>query len=93
MSAYVIVHGTVTNPEKMQEYGAAAGPLAAKHGGEVLSRGPVEVLSGSSDYQLAVVIQFADRAAAKAWYESPEYQALIPTRESGLDSVFILAGE
>jgi uncharacterized protein (DUF1330 family) len=93
MSAYVIVHGTVTNPEKMQEYGAAAGPLAGKHGGEVISRGPVEVLSGSSDYQLAVVIKFPDKATAKAWYESPEYQAIIPIRESALDSVFILSGE
>ena len=27
MSAYVIVTGTVTDPDKMQEYGAAAGPL------------------------------------------------------------------
>lgn len=93
MSGYVIVHGTVKDAEKMQEYGAAAGPIAGKFGGEVICRGPAEVLSGSSDYQLAVVIKFADKAAAKKWYESPEYQALIPNRENALDSVFILSGD
>ena len=59
MSGYVIVHGKVKDAEKMQEYGAAAGPIVGKFGGEVISRGPVEVLSGSSDYQLAVVIDDA----------------------------------
>jgi len=93
MSGYVIVHGTVKDADKMQEYATAAGPIVAKFGGEVISRGPTEVLSGSSDHKIAVVLKFADKATAKSWYESPEYQALIPTREAGLDSVFILAGE
>ncbi|MFT4564926.1 MAG: hypothetical protein ACI9BW_004696 [Gammaproteobacteria bacterium] len=93
MSGYVIVHGHVTNGEKMQEYGAAAGPIVGQFGGEVISRGPSEILSGASDHNICVVIKFADKAAAKKWYESPEYQALIPTREQGLDSVFFLTGE
>lgn len=93
MSAIVVVQGTVTDPDKMQEYAAAAGPTVAAHGGELLARGPMSVLSGSSDHKISVVIRFPDAAAARGWYESPEYQALIPTRESALDSVFALVGE
>jgi uncharacterized protein (DUF1330 family) len=93
MSAYVIVQGTVKDAEKMQEYGAAAGPSIAPHGGELVCRGPAQVLAGATDYQMAVVISFPDAAAARAWYESPEYQAIIPTREAALDSVFVLVGE
>ena len=93
MSAYVIVHGTPKDADKMKEYGGAAAPLVAQYGGEFIARGPAEVLSGSSDYQLAVVIRFPDKDSAQKWYHSPEYQAIIPTREQALDSVFILAGE
>ncbi len=93
MSAYVIVQGTVTDPDKMQEYGAAAGPIVGAHGGEVIARGPMSVLSGSSDHKISVVLQFPDAATARAWYESPEYQALVPTREAALDSTFVLVGE
>ncbi len=93
MSAYVIVNGTVKDAEKMQQYGAAAGPTLAQHGGELVCRGPIEVLSGSSDYQIAVIIRFPDGAAARSWYESPAYQAIIPTREAALDSVFVLLSD
>ena len=34
MSAYVIVHATIKNPEKVKEYAAIAGPTVAAAGGE-----------------------------------------------------------
>lgn len=40
-----------------------------------------------------VIIEFPDRESAKRWYESPEYQAIIPLRDSGMDSIFVLGGE
>ena len=67
MSAYVIVHGTVKDADKMQEYGGAAGPTVAAHGGEVVARGPATVLSGTSDHKIAVVLKFPDAGAAKAY--------------------------
>jgi len=39
-----------------------------------------------------VVIQFPDRQAAVNWYHSAEYQAIIPLRDQGMDSVFHLVG-
>ena len=93
MSAYVVVHATVKNAEKLAEYSAAAGPTVASFGGEFLSRGASEVLSGNSPHGVLVVIKFDSRATAKAWYNSPEYQAAIPARNEGMDSVFIVGGE
>lgn len=93
MSAYVLVHATPKDPEKLQEYSAAAGATVEKFGGKFVARGPAEVLSGESSYKVAVTIEFPDADTARKWYHSAEYQALIPIREEALDSVFILSGE
>jgi uncharacterized protein (DUF1330 family) len=40
-----------------------------------------------------VVIEFPDRAAATAWYESPAYQAILPLRTEHSDgTAFIIDG-
>ncbi|MGR8919805.1 MAG: DUF1330 domain-containing protein [Gammaproteobacteria bacterium] len=93
MSAYVVVHATVKDQEKFQEYGAAAGPIVESHGGKVVCRGPSTALAGDDPHALMVILEFPDRAAAEQWYNSAEYQAVIPTRDAGLDSVFVLGGE
>ena len=89
MSAYVIVNNTPKDPEKLQEYGSQAGPLVKKFGGElVISGGVTDVLNGSHEHRRCVVLKFETAEAARAWYNSPEYQAIIPTREEGADTVF-----
>ncbi len=92
MSAYVVVHFNLKDAEQWKAYGQASGPLVAAHGGKLVSRGPAEVLSGAHDRASMVIIEFPDRESAKRWYESAEYQAIIPLRDSGMDSVFILGG-
>lgn len=92
MSAYVIVHATIKDPEKMPEYGALAGPSVAAAGGEVITAGVVvDVLAGSHDHQRAIILRFADAQAARDWYASDAYQAAIPIREQAMEAVFIVA--
>ena len=93
MSAYVVVHATVKDADKMGEYGAGAGPTVVSHGGEVVCRGPSEVMFGENHHQIMVVLQFPNRQAANDWYNSDEYQALIPVRTEAMDAVFIAGGE
>jgi uncharacterized protein (DUF1330 family) len=93
MSAYVVVHASPKNPEKMQAYSALAAPTLAAYGGKFIARGPCEVLAGSHEHKVLVVLEFPDKASAQRWYASPEYQAAIPTRLEAMDSVFILGGE
>lgn len=90
MGAFVVVHVDVKDPEKFKAYGEGARPTVAAHGGEFILRGKVaDVFAGSHAHKNAVVIRFPDQAAAKGWYESPEYQALIPNRDEAADMVFI----
>ena len=39
-----------------------------------------ELIEGSPAPQRVVIIEFADAAAAKRWYNSPEYQKALPIR-------------
>lgn len=93
MSAYVVVHANILDQNKMQEYAGGAGPTVTAHGGKFLCRGPATALAGESAHQIMVVLEFPDRAAAERWYNSDEYQALIPTRREAMDAVFLLGGE
>ena len=90
MGAFVVVHVEVKDPEKFKAYGDSARGTVADHGGEFILRGKVaDVLHGEHARKNAVVIRFPDQAAAKGWYDSPEYQALIPNRNEAADMVFI----
>ncbi len=94
MSAFVVVHVDVKDPEKFKAYGGGAQPTVAAHGGEFILRGKVaDVFHGVHSHKQAVVIKFPDQVAAKAWYDSPEYQALIPNRDEAADMVFISFNE
>jgi CRP-like cAMP-binding protein len=55
MSAYIVVHATVLDPAKMQEYAAVAGPTVSSHGGEVVCRGPCEMISGEFVGELSFI--------------------------------------
>lgn len=88
MSGYMIAQVRVTNPEKFKAYAAAAGPVTAKYGGEYLVRGGAMVALEGDPAERLVVIRFPDRAAAEAWYNSPEYQEARKLREGAATGDF-----
>lgn len=92
MSAYVIVEITDKDEAAKAKYAQAAGPVIESLGGKFVARGPVSVLHGASAFERGLVIEFADRDAALACYNSPEYQALIEVRNVAFESRFTLIG-
>ena len=81
MTAYWIAHVTVTDPEAYQGYHALAPAAFAAHGARFLARGGAhEVLEGPV-LDRHVVIEFPTLAAARACYQSAEYQAARARRE------------
>ena len=81
MTAYWIAHVTVTDPEAYQGYQALAPAAFAAHGARFLARGGAhEVLEGPV-LDRHVVIVFPTLAAARACYQSAEYQAARARRE------------
>jgi uncharacterized protein (DUF1330 family) len=91
MPAYIIAQVNVKDPAKYQEYAKLAGPANAKHGGKFLVRGGKKtVLEGDIPFERIVITEFKDVAAAKAFYDSVEYQAARQKRLGAADFNMII---
>ena len=76
MSAYVVVDLEVLDPGEFDQYRAQVPATIARYGGRYLVRGgQTETLEGDWAPKRVVILEFADRAAAKAWWSSQEYAA------------------
>ena len=84
MSAYVIfIRESTIDQDEFRQYAEMA--VAARAGHEmskVAFYGPLEVLEGPPTEGVAIV-RFNDMAAARAWYDSPAYQAAREHRHKG----------
>lgn len=94
MAAYIIGRIEITNPEAYKEYVAKVPATVQHHGGRYLVRGGAsEVLEGSMPDRRTVCLEFADRAAALGWYNSPEYRPLRELRTSAsVGDLFVVDG-
>lgn len=82
MSAYIIANVTVTNPAQYDEYRRWSTAAIQAHQAEVCVRGgQVEVLEGDWAPERLVVLKFASMAAARVFYDSPEYGQARAARE------------
>ena|SRR5437588_3995927 len=82
MPAYVIANVEVTDPEAYEEYRRHVPGTLELYGGRFLVRGgEVEQLEGSWEPHRLVVLEFESVEAARRWYGSPEYQAIIGLRQ------------
>ncbi|APX24583.1 MAG: DUF1330 domain-containing protein [Rhodobacteraceae bacterium] len=91
MTAYMIARIDVTDHEEYAIYAGQTVALAEKFGGRFLVKGgPQTVVEGEAPSR-HVVIEFPSRAAAMRWFESPEYQRILPfaLRASKRDIVIV----
>jgi uncharacterized protein (DUF1330 family) len=81
MPAYFVVEIEITDMEAMAPYREAVGATLTQYGGRFLARGGnVELIEGSPEPKRIVLLEFADTAAFRRWYNSPEYQKILPNR-------------
>ena len=81
-SAYVLANVTVTNPEQYEQYKKLSTIAMQVHGAEVCIRGGnVQVLEGDWSPGRIVLLKFPSMEKARAFYDSPEYQAAKNARE------------
>jgi len=94
MPAYLIAEHTITDAAKFEEYRLRVGPLIAKHGGRYITRpGSHVVLEDDNAVwqpQRVVIVEFPDRAALEAWYNSAEYKPLIELRRAAAKDMLIV---
>jgi uncharacterized protein (DUF1330 family) len=81
MACYFVARINVRDPDGYQRYLQGTGPLLKRFGAAVLAVDEaVTVLEGQWPATRTVLIAFPDDATAKAWYASPEYQAIAQHR-------------
>jgi uncharacterized protein (DUF1330 family) len=83
MAGYVIVDVEVHNPDGYKAYTSQVAATIAAHGGRFIVRGgDYETKEGNWQPQRIVILEFPGIEAARAWYDSPEYQAILPIRQA-----------
>jgi uncharacterized protein (DUF1330 family) len=92
LTCYFLARITVHDEPGYARYLDGTDPLLARYGAEVLAvdEAPV-VLEGHWPGTRTVLIAFPDEASARAWYDSPEYQAIAQHRfrAASADAVFV----
>jgi uncharacterized protein (DUF1330 family) len=85
MAHYFIASVKVTDDSWVPDYAAKVHDIAAKHGGEYLSRsGNITNLEGAPlDTTLIAIIRFPSLEAAKAFANDPEYAPYAEARRNG----------
>jgi uncharacterized protein (DUF1330 family) len=70
--------------ESMKKYVENVKETVEQYGGQYLATDPnVEVIEGRYDPKHTVLIAFPTREMLGKWYESPEYQDILPYRLKG----------
>jgi uncharacterized protein (DUF1330 family) len=95
MAAYLIVDTLLDNPELYEEYKLRARPLAEQFGGEYLARGGAMTLKEADLWSPTrlVVVRFPDAQAANHFYNSPQYQEILPiSKQSARRTCVVLEG-
>lgn len=90
MQSLVIVTFNILDEDKLKEYSAAAAPTVAHFNGEFIAKGKPSQLHGDNNYAISAVIKFPDKHSAENWYNSSEYQEIIPLRNKAMDCQFQL---
>ena len=78
MPAYIIARIDVTDPEEYQKYAAQTVALAEAAGGKFLVKAGRQVIVEGDAPQRHVLIEFPTLEQAQAWYNSEDYQKILP---------------
>ena len=92
MAAYFIAQYVVNDPNLYREYQAGAGPTIRASGGEVVAFDvAAETIEGTPPGPQTVILKFESAEAAKAWYRSPAYQAVVGKRLAATKGFALIA--
>jgi uncharacterized protein (DUF1330 family) len=91
---YLYAEFEVRDPEVFEAYRSKVGALAGSFGGRyVVRRGEPVVLDGKWSPKRVVIIEFDSPEQVRVFYESPEYQAILPFRLRSTEGhVLLLTG-
>ena len=92
MSVYVIVQGKIENRGLLDQYVAEVMPTIESHHGRVVAFDEQpEVIEGPIKHPLTVNLEFPSMTAFHVWYNSSEYQKILPLRLKSARGTLIVA--
>lgn len=90
MAGYIVANFRITNSDGFAPYVPAVLPTLQAHKAEILVADyDSEGLEGNPA-SITVVIRFESKEAARAWYDSPEYQSVLPLRIENSEGILVL---
>ena len=94
MAFYVVWDAEITNRPGLEPYVAAVTDTITKHGGRYLARaGATKLIEGGPEPKTIVILEFPDAVSVDRWYNSPEYQKILPHRlQNSKGRLFTLEG-
>jgi uncharacterized protein (DUF1330 family) len=91
---YVIFTEIVRDQARYDGYVQKAVPTVIQHGGKaIVFDNATEPIEGNWHGTRTVVLEFASIDAARNWYKSPEYQAVIGERHASCDANAAIVSE
>ncbi|WP_405234482.1 DUF1330 domain-containing protein [Lentisalinibacter salinarum] len=91
MSAYFVFNYSVKDQDAYKPYLDQVPKVLEAHGAEILAADfESERIEGDAGH-VTVVLRFPSKAAAKEWYQSPEYQKIIGLRTSNSEGIAAIA--
>ena len=94
MIAAVTIHDDDDARKRYEDYVAGGVVSLGKHDAEVLASDEAPaIVEGVLPGRKIVVIRFRDRAHFDEWYNSSEYQEVLPIRKTDAETAFVLVAE
>ncbi len=94
MSVYVIAQGRVDDRAMLDRYISKVVPTIQAGGGKILGVAETpEVVEGELAFPRTVILEFESREAFRSWYDSADYQEILPLRlESAPGTLIVVDG-
>ena len=94
MAFYVFVEMEISNRAGLEPYRAAVNDTIVQYGGRFLVRaGATRLIEGGPEPKTIVIFEFPDAASFDRWWNSPEYQEILPSRlENSTARLFTVEG-
>ena len=90
MTAYFVASYRITDPAGYESYGPAVVPTIMASGCEVLAADYTSQAIEGEPNAVTVILKFASKEAGWAWYNSPEYQAIVHLRTDNTEGTAVL---
>lgn len=94
MSVFAVAQLRIDNRELLDQYVEKVIPSLKIGGGRIIAFDETpDVIEGTIEYPRTVIIQFESKEAFRTWYDSAEYQAIIPMRlDAAPGTVIVVEG-